>query len=189
MTKGDPLAASRDESRRRAAAWLRQPGQPGAMGALLDEYARAAEDFCRVVEGLGPARFEQRHPQARDPGPRDPDTRTPRSICAHVVRAAWAYAADIRRRRGLPESPSAADGPAPGGSAGSATPSGVRSLLRDALHWTEGAVEGLQHATEAEIEALSFPVRWGPTYDPDMLLEHAICHLLRHRRQLERWPD
>jgi len=25
-------------------------------------------------------------------------------------------------------------------------------------------------------------------YDPEMLLEHAVVHLLRHRRQLERWP-
>ena len=24
-------------------------------------------------------------------------------------------------------------------------------------------------------------------YDPEILLEHAICHLLRHRLQLERW--
>jgi hypothetical protein len=28
---------------------------------------------------------------------------------------------------------------------------------------------------------------WGPRYDPEMLLEHAVCHVLRHRRQLERW--
>jgi hypothetical protein len=41
--------------------------------------------------------------------------------------------------------------------------------------------------SENEVLALSFPVRWGPTYDPEMILEHAICHLLRHRRQLERW--
>ena len=35
---------------------------------------------------------------------------------------------------------------------------------------------------------IRFTVSWGVEYDPDMLLEHAVCHLLRHRRQLERWP-
>jgi len=45
----------------------------------------------------------------------------------------------------------------------------------------------LLEMSEEEVLALSFPVRWGPTYDPEMILEHAVCHLLRHRRQLERW--
>ena len=35
--------------------------------------------------------------------------------------------------------------------------------------------------------ALEFTVLWGPRYDPEMILEHAVVHLLRHRRQLERW--
>jgi uncharacterized damage-inducible protein DinB len=48
-------------------------------------------------------------------------------------------------------------------------------------------VEPLLKATEQEIQALSFAVRWGPRYDPEMILEHAVCHLLRHRGQLERW--
>jgi hypothetical protein len=52
---------------------------------------------------------------------------------------------------------------------------------------TEQIVEPLLKATEQEIQALSFAVRWGPRYDPEMILEHAVCHLLRHRRQLERW--
>ena len=36
-------------------------------------------------------------------------------------------------------------------------------------------------------EIVQFQVRWGPVYDPEMILEHGIVHLLRHRRQLERW--
>jgi DNA recombination protein RmuC len=34
---------------------------------------------------------------------------------------------------------------------------------------------------------LTFTVRWGPRYDPEMILEHGVCDLLRHRRPLERW--
>jgi len=30
-------------------------------------------------------------------------------------------------------------------------------------------------------------VRWGQKYDPEQLLEHAIVHILRHRRQIERF--
>ena len=61
------------------------------------------------------------------------------------------------------------------------------ALLTEAVMFTEATVEPLLRATDEEIQALSFTVRWGPRYDPEMLLEHAVCHLLRHRRQLERW--
>ena len=30
-------------------------------------------------------------------------------------------------------------------------------------------------------------VKWGQTYDPEQLFEHAIVHILRHRRQIERF--
>jgi len=30
-------------------------------------------------------------------------------------------------------------------------------------------------------------VRWGQRYDVDQLMEHAIMHILRHRRQIERF--
>jgi hypothetical protein len=67
------------------------------------------------------------------------------------------------------------------------TPQDVRALLTEGIVLTEETVEPLLKASEQEIQALSFAVRWGPRYDPEMILEHAVCHLLRHRRQLERW--
>jgi hypothetical protein len=66
-------------------------------------------------------------------------------------------------------------------------PLDVRALLTEGIALTEDTVEPLLKATEQDIQALSFTVRWGPRYDPEMILEHAVCHLLRHRRQLERW--
>ena len=30
-------------------------------------------------------------------------------------------------------------------------------------------------------------VRWGQLYDVEQLFEHAIVHILRHRRQIERF--
>jgi hypothetical protein len=142
----------------------------------MDEYARAAADFCRVVEGLTPAQFASERPA------NSPDTRTPRALCTHVYGAARRYSDYIRKARGLPftekfvPEPATIDGPA-----------AVRRRLAEALRYTEGALEGLYEADEATAAAIKFPVRWGPVYDPDMILEHAIVHLLRHRRQLERW--
>jgi uncharacterized damage-inducible protein DinB len=104
------------------------------------------------------------------------------SICAHVVAAAHGYAIYIRIVRGLSrrERPSLETLTAP-------TPADVRPFLATALRLTEESVDGLRDAEETTMASLRFQVRWGPTYDPEMMLEHAIVHLLRHRRQITRW--
>ena len=159
-----------------AVSFIRHPGRSGPFGALMDEYARAADDFCRVVEGFDPARF------VADRQTDNPNTKSPHELCVHVCGGAHRYAHYIRKARGqdfveyyeLDRSRLR-------------SPQDVRGLLAEALSFTEETVEPLLRASEKEIQAISFPVRWGPRYDPEMLLEHAVCHLLRHRRQLERW--
>lgn len=159
--------------------FLSEPGAEGAMGALMDEYARAAELLCGFVESISPEAFE-----AERESP-DPWTVSARAICSHVRRAALGYANDIRRARGLSHEPRGPD--LPEGAVSVNAPSELRPALVEVLQYTEGALEGLYGVGEDEIAAITFTVPWGPTFDPDMLLEHAIVHLLRHRRQLERW--
>lgn len=156
--------------------FVRHPGLSGPFGALMDEYARAAEDFCRVVEGFDPARFDAERAST------NPNTVSPRAICLHVISTSHRYAHYIRKARGVdfverydadPEQLRA--------------PREVRGLLTEGILLMEETVEPLRNVAEQDIQALSFIVRWGPRYDPEMILEHAVCHLLRHRRQLERW--
>lgn len=154
--------------------FLDRPGQPGMFGALLDEYARAAEDFCRTVEALPEDRF-----RAERDSP-DPETVSLAAVCGHVAVAAWNYGDYIRIARGLPRIPRPYEKDAV------TAPSTLRPLLATALRHTEATVEGCP-TDQTGLDALRFQVRWGPTYDPEMLLEHAIVHLLRHRRQIERW--
>jgi hypothetical protein len=156
--------------------FIRHPGRSGPFGALMDEYARAAEDFCRVVEGFERARFDAERPS------NDPNTVSPRAICLHVIGAAHRYAYYIRKARGVDFVERYEADPAQ-----LRSQQEVRALLTGGIRLTEETVEPLLNATEQEIQAVSFVVRWGPRYDPEMLLEHAVCHVLRHRRQLERW--
>jgi uncharacterized damage-inducible protein DinB len=158
------------------ADFIARPGLPGAFGALMDEYARAAEDFCSTVEALPVDLFQRERESA------DPETVSIQTICAHVVGAAHGYAIYIRNARGM----SKRERP-PLDVLRAAEPAGIRPLLTEALRLTEESVEGLIDKNEI-LEPLRFQVRWGPTYDPEMLLEHAIVHLLRHRRQITRCP-
>jgi hypothetical protein len=142
----------------------------------MDEYARAAEDFCRVVEGFHPERFMSERAS------NTPTTRSPHAICLHACGAAHRYGHYIRKARGLDFVEQYELDPSR-----LATPRDVRALLAEGIIFTEETVEPLLRATHEEIQAIAFTVRWGPRYDPEMLLEHAVCHLLRHRRQLELW--
>jgi hypothetical protein len=160
----------------RSTPFIQRPGRSGPFGALMDEYARAAEDYCRVVETFDPVRF------VRDRPSNDPNTVSPRAICTHVCSAAYRYAHYIRKGRGIDfvERYSMDE-------ALITSPQSVRALLAGGIMLTEDTVEPLRDMTFEQVLALSFTVRWGPRYDPEMMLEHAVCHVLRHRRQLERW--
>jgi hypothetical protein len=161
---------------RMTTTFIHHPGRSGPFGALMDEYSRAAEDFCRVVESFDLLRFDAERPSD------NPSTISPRAICLHVIGAAHRYAHYIRDALGVEFAERYEADPARLHS-----PRDVRGLLTDGIVLTEQTVEPLLKATKQEIQALSFAVRWGPRYDPEMILEHAVCHLLRHRRQLERW--
>lgn len=156
--------------------FLDHPGLPGPFGALMDEYARAAEDLCATVEALPRELFLRQVPSP------DPDLVSIQAICVHVIQAAHAHANYLRKARGLPMTPTP---PAP--EVEIPAPAALRPLLGAELRYTEGALEGLYDAPEEVFTRLTFQVRWGPTYDPEMMLEHTIVHLLRHRRQIERW--
>ena len=118
-------------------AFIHHPGLPGTFGALMDEYARAAEHFCGVVESFDPARFMAQRPSD------NPNTVSPHAICVHACGAAHRYAHYIRKARGVDfierydMDPSRI-----------ASPPDVRPLLAEALVFTEMTVEPLRTVTD-----------------------------------------
>jgi hypothetical protein len=155
--------------------FLDNPESGGATGALMDEYAKAAGELCAVVETFDAERF------AAIVESEDPDTISARRICQHVGNAAFGYATDIaqvlKRAQPWPYKPAEQI----------ESPTDLRRVLVDALRFTEAAVEPLRTMKSEQVEAVTFRVSWGTLHTPESMLEHAICHVLRHRLQLERW--
>lgn len=160
----------------RLSDFLDQPGRSGPFGGILDEYARAAHELCDLVEGIDEATFA-----AARSSP-DPDTTSLRQICRHCVNAAFGYSNYIRQARG-----EEVDRSQVLGEDHPLLPAELRIRLGQALRHTEATVQPIWDADGAAIIGLTFKSRWGQTYDPDSILEHGIVHLLRHRRQIERW--
>jgi hypothetical protein len=143
-----------------------------AFDACLDEYRRAARDFCAVAERFSPEAFAAERPSD------DPDTVSPLAICRHVVRGAHGYARYLRKAQGMEL----------GTFRGVVEIQGdVRPALDAEIRLTEETVAPMRRLSGDEVLKVEFRVSWGSVYNPEILLEHAICHLLRHRRQLERW--
>jgi hypothetical protein len=55
------------------------------------------------------------------------------------------------------------------------------------LVYTSETLEGRWRMTDTEIAGAVINAGWGVRYDVEQLLEHAIVHVLRHRRQIEKF--
>lgn len=145
----------------------------GAVGALMDEYERAVGELVRVLEGLSVETYElECNPAGAGEG-----LGSIRAIVGHVAGAGFGYSEMLRIAWSLPR----IDRPR-GDCALEEAPARLRAMLEHMVLTLDGRWE----LTEAESDAMQIRSRWGPVYDFEQLFEHAIVHILRHRRQIER---
>lgn len=148
----------------------------GAKGALLDEYERALYDLKMVVTDVS----SQELVAIVDAKTEDPDCKSIQTVLTHVVRSAFGYATYIRTHHGVEidfRLGKTCD-----------TVAEYAAELDAAFAFTEETF--LKHP-HIQLESLEpeqkIRVRWGQLYDFEQLMEHAIVHVLRHRRQIERF--
>ncbi len=146
----------------------------GAVGALMDEYERAAGEIERVLDGLSDEEYER----IRDTATTDEDCRSIQTIMTHVIGAGYGYANMLRTVWEMdqverPRAPVAREDVVP--------------KLRGALDYMGTTLDGRWELPEPDANAMQMQARWGPVYDFEQLLEHAIVHVMRHRRQIERF--
>ena len=148
----------------------------GPVGALLDEYERAAEALKALLTAIRQEDFVR----IADPHTADLDCRSIQTVMNHVVRAGYGYANYIRKQFGDPwtERKEQYDLDTPGAAC---------RELDSMLAYTLETLENKWGLTFEEIMDNRMKVSWGQEYDFEQLLEHAIVHILRHRRQVERF--
>ena len=147
--------------------------RPGALGALMDEYERASGDLTRILSAINDAEFEL----LRDTQTSDEDCRSIQAIMSHVVRSGYGYANRMRDAFSLPfqeRQPRIL------------SRSESLKQLGEMLLYTANTLDGRWHSSNEEILAVQIRSPWGPE-NLEQLLEHAIVHILRHRRQMERF--
>lgn len=148
----------------------------GAIGAILDEYERSVKELKAVIQSISANDLVK----IVDAETEDEDCRSIQTILTHVVSAGYNYVVEVRK-----------------------------SLGEDLAYIEKEVLQSITDYNVALDQMFDFnvalfddypdinleeydpskklKVRWGQVYDVEQILEHAIVHVLRHRRQIERF--
>jgi uncharacterized damage-inducible protein DinB len=148
----------------------------GAVGALLDEYEKALTELHNLLYKISNKDLIT----IIDEKTEETDCKSIQTVLTHVVRSGYCYIIEIRKSLG--EQIDFVE---------KRTLNSIEEYqneLKKMFQYNEKLFEDypnlILEETDPEKKIL---VRWGQQYDVEQLLEHAIVHILRHRRQIERF--
>jgi|DEB19_MinimDraft_2_1074335.scaffolds.fasta_scaffold08523_2 uncharacterized damage-inducible protein DinB len=147
----------------------------GSIGALIGEYRKAIDELINVIQPIS----EKQLMDTIDTDTKDLDCKSIQSILTHVVCSGYGYIIYIENHIGKNKQ-----------RLEKTTYGNVNNYIEQLNLMFEYAVNFFQENSNLEIEQLDnskkINVSWGQQYDIEQLLEHAIVHILRHRRQIEK---
>ncbi len=148
----------------------------GAVGALLDEYERAITDLHRTIDDITGEELVT----IADSKTTDPNCKSVQTILSHIVKSGYAYAIYIRQLEGSRiEFPDYSF---------HSSVTDYQNALRAVFVF---AIETFKNITDNQLEendnSKKLTTSWGQIYDIEQITEHAIVHILRHRRQIEKF--
>lgn len=149
----------------------------GSLRAILDEYARAIRDYETVMLSLPAERYTAKTSLSDDEFP------SIREIAGHVAGAAHSYAYHINTALDK------LDGPIPRREVVAGTKEDAVTAVWEAFDHMVEVLGRIREWDDGKQAGVRFVSRWKQPYDIEQMLEHAIVHILRHRRQVERWRD
>lgn len=150
----------------------------GGLGAILAEYKKASDEFVLVIKNVPQNDFLK----IVDKKTTDDDCRSIQTISRHVIRSGYAYANYILNALGITaEFPIADEMKIK--KAEDAT-NEIRKMIEYNLH---NLYEVNREKIEVNMFSIEFTTRWGEEFNFEQILEHAVVHILRHRRQIEKF--
>lgn len=142
--------------------------RPGAIGALLDLYENALSDLKTTIAGLNKEQFEK----SRVTGPGE--SYSVKNIMGHVLKSGYGYSNRIRKVFGIKTTR-------------------VKLVIATAAEAVAELDKMFGYAVDSCKDNMEMDIgeMWGTkiktgwtTYDLESLLEHALVHIMRHRRQI-----
>ena len=152
--------------------------RPGAVGALLDIYEQAIQDFKKVIEDISDDVLTMHI----DPHTTDENCKSIQTVLSHVVSSGYSYVTYINNLKGhqaiRPEKTF------------HATTKEYLEDLNQVFAYTENVLKNIKDPELEQFDdAKKIITFWGQHYDIEQLMEHAIVHILRHQRQIEKFKN
>ena len=148
----------------------------GAIGALMDEYERAAFELKKLVTSIG----EEDYTRIADAETQDADCHSIQTMMNHVVHAGYGYANAIRRKFEIPHTPLGDERP-------QISQVDIGNEIDKVLEYTIETLDGKWEMSYEEMNATFIEDRANFRENIEQLLEHAVMHILRHRRQADKF--
>lgn len=146
----------------------------GGVGALMDEYERAVREYEALLREISAEDYQR----IADSETEDENCRSIQTVTSHVVSAGFGYANYIREYFSMPAEKYSRE---------SVSYQKAHEKIAAMLDYTIKTLEDKWEMPDDEMTAVVIKARWGPTFDLEQMLEHAIVHILRHRRQIEKF--
>jgi uncharacterized damage-inducible protein DinB len=145
-----------------------------AVRALLAEYEKTIAALQNVIEDIS----DEELAFTADTATENPDCQSIQTVLAHVVSSGYSYNIYIQKLKGKnTERPIKTN---------RASASEYKNDLDKVIQFT---YDTFNNITDSELEEFDntkkISTSWGQVYDIEQLMEHAIVHILRHRRQIE----
>ena len=148
----------------------------GAIGALLDEYEKSVNELKEVILNLTTSELTK----IVDKETKVKDCKSIQTILSHVVESGYTYVIEIRKSLGESVNYTSKE---------LLSSTNEYAVAMDRMFaYNEKLFEDYPNIKLEEFDlSKKFTVRWGQKYDVEQMYEHAIVHILRHRRQIERF--
>ncbi|MEO8116112.1 MAG: DinB family protein [Bacteroidota bacterium] len=150
----------------------------GFVGAMMDEYERASMELLDVVKNISQDVFIK----IMDTETTDQNCISIQAVMNHVVKAGYGYANYIRKMFAEKFVERKDDYELH-------TPQKACDEMEKMLSYTEQTLAGKWYNVFEDLEINSIKTTWNQEYDFELLFEHAIVHILRHRRQIEKFME
>ena len=150
----------------------------GGLGAILDEYKKVSEEYINVLQKISPEDFAK----IVDERTEDEDCRSIQTISRHVIRSGYGYANYVLNALNITVDFPKADEMTIEKSEDAINE--IRKMIKYNIH---NLYEMNREKIESNMYSIKFITRWKEEFNFEQILEHAIVHILRHRRQVEKF--
>ena len=150
----------------------------GGLGAILDEYKKVSEEYIVFLQNISPKDFVK----IVDHKTSDEDCKSIQTISRHVIRSGYGYANYILNALNIFVDTPDANKMMIESSEDAANE--IRKMLKFNVY---NLYELNREKIEDRMYSIRFITRWKEEFNFEQILEHAVVHILRHRRQIEKF--